>query len=309
VSHEALVPALGAPTAAGKSAVALDLAARFDLEIVTADAMQVYRGMDIGTAKPTAAQRARVPHHVIDVVDPGADFSVADWVRHAEAAIADIRARGKTPFVVGGTGFYLRALSSGLPTVPAADPAVQAEIWEEHRAGGLEPLLRELRDASPRDADRTQRNPRRVVRAVEILRRTGRAPVTFPFTEPAYTLAKVALVPEMHALQPRIEARTERMFAAGLVEEVERLLAAYPNATTAMQAIGYKEVVEHLRGAATHDEAKAAVTLATTQYAKRQRTWFRKEPGATRYEALAPEVADVLADWLGACSGAGASPG
>lgn len=308
MSDKPLVPALGAPTAAGKSAVALDLAERLDLEIVSADAMQIYRGMDIGTAKPTVAERARVPHHVIDVVDPGAEFSVANWVPLAEAAIADVRGRGKTPFVVGGTGFYLRALSRGLPTVPAADAAVQEEIWAEHRTGGLEPLLRELREASPADANRAQRNPRRVVRAVEILRRTGRPPVAFPFTEPAYSLSKVVLVPDMDALAPRIEARTERMFAAGLVEEVQRLLPSHPDATTAMQAIGYKEVVEHLRGDATLAEAKAAVTLATTQYAKRQRTWFRKEPGATRFDALAPDVADALATWLGAWSGAPPPP-
>lgn len=298
MSRKPIVPALGAPTATGKSAVALSLAREYDLEIVSADAMQVYRDMDIGTAKPTAEERAQVPHHVIDVVDPAESFSVADWVRHAEDAIADILARGKRPFVVGGTGFYLRALARGLPTVPRADPAAQEPLWEIYRAEGLAPLQRELEAASPEDAERAQRNPRRVVRALEIIRRTGKPPSSFGYTEPAYAVDEVVLIPDTSELRPRIEARTARMFAAGLVEEVRMLLEQYPDQPTAMQAIGYKEVVEHLRGRATLAEAKAAVTLATAQYAKRQRTWFRKERDAKRLEALAPAVYDELAAWL-----------
>ena len=293
-----IVPVLGGPTASGKSDVALALAAAFGLEIVSADAMQVYRGMDVGTAKPTPAERAQVPHHAVDVVDPDEPFSVADWVRLGERAIAEVLERGRTPFVVGGTGFYLRALSRGLPTVPSADPAAQEPLWEVYRAEGLEPLQRELRAAAPADAARAQRNPRRVVRALEVLRRTGRPPSDFPFTEPAFRYDKVVLVPDMALLRPRIEARTGRMFAAGLVDEVRRLLEDYPEQPTAMQAIGYKEVAEHLRGGATFDEAKAAVTLATTQYAKRQRTWFRKEPSAERRAALAHELRDELEAWL-----------
>lgn len=298
MSQKPIVPALGAPTAAGKSAVALDLARAFDLELVSADAMQVYRGMDIGTAKPALAERAEVPHHVIDVVDPDTAFSVADWVAHAEDAIALVLARGKAPLVVGGTGFYLRALSQGLPRVPRADPDVQEELWEIHRRDGLAPLQRELAEAAPEDAARAQRNPRRVVRALEILRRTGQPPSAFGWTEPAFTIDQVALIPDMEDLRPRILARTERMFAAGLVEEVRTLLEKYPEQPTAMQAIGYKEVVEHVRGRASLDEAMAAVTLATAQYAKRQRTWFRKEPDARRFEALASDVIDELSAWL-----------
>ena len=298
MSRQPTVPALGAPTASGKSAVALELAERLGLEIVSADAMQVYRHMDVGTAKPTPAERARVPHHGIDLVDPDASFSVADWVHHAEEAIGDVLERGRHPFVVGGTGFYLQALARGLPTVPEADPAVQEGIWQELDDDGLEPLLAELRAAAPEDAARAQKNPRRVVRAVEILRRTGEPPSSFPFTEPAYRVEQAVLLPAMDALRPRIEARTARMFAAGLVEEVRELLARFPNATTALQAIGYKEVAEHLRGEATLAEAEAAVTLATGQYAKRQRTWFRKRSASFRRPVLASEARDGLAAWL-----------
>lgn len=298
MSAKPTVPALGAPTAAGKSTVALALAERMGLEIVTADAMQVYRDMDIGTAKPSPQDRARVPHHLIDLIDPDTEFSVADWVRRAEAAIADTLARGRTPWIVGGTGFYLRALARGLPTVPAADADVQRDLWDAFEEHGLEPLLDELREHAPRDAQRAQKNPRRVVRALEILHRTGRPPSTFPFTEPAYDVKLAVLLPDMDALRPRIEARTERMFEAGLVAEVRALLERFPDASTARQAIGYKEVAAHLRGEATVAEAKTAVALATVQYAKRQRTWFRKQPADLRIGALATDAKDELAGWL-----------
>src|SRR5690554_4114523 len=167
------IPLLGAPTASGKSSLALALAQELPIEVVTADAMQVYQGMDIGTAKPTAAERALVPHHLLDLVTPAQPFSVAQWVAAAERAIADIRARGNLPLVVGGTGFYLRSLAQGLPLVPPADPAVQRQLWDRFVASGLEPLQQELARAAPQDAERAGQNPRRVVRALEILLRTG----------------------------------------------------------------------------------------------------------------------------------------
>ena len=292
------VPVLAAPTAAGKTAAALQLAERLPLELVSADAMMVYRGMDIGTAKPTAAEQARLPHHLIDVVDPDEPFNVADFVRLAEAAIHDVWRRGKIPFVVGGTGFYIRALSEGLPTTPAADEGAQAWLWERLEHEGLEPLLQELQAFSPEDAARAERNPRRVVRALEIIYRTGRAPASFPMTRPAFDYDKTVLLPSLDALRPRIALRTEVMFNRGLLEEVAALQRRFPKQATARQAIGYKEVGAFLKGETTLDEAKAAVTLATTQYAKRQRTWFRKERGATPYEALATDVLEVLAGWL-----------
>jgi tRNA dimethylallyltransferase len=276
------VAVLAGPTASGKSALALELAERAPIEIVSADAMQVYRGMDIGTAKPTPAERARVPHHLIDILTPDRPFSVAAYVERAESAIADILARGKLPLVVGGTGFYIRSLTEGLATVPPADPAVQAPLWERLQQEGLEPLLAELARASPEDAARAERNPRRVVRALEILHRTNRPPSAFAMRPPRFAYAKVVLLPSVDELDARIEVRTQQMFAAGLVQEVEALVARYPELPTALQAIGYKEIVRHLQGELSRDEAMAQVTLATRQYARRQRTWFKREPGTMR---------------------------
>ena len=292
------VPVLAAPTAAGKTAAALQLAADLPLEVVSADAMMVYRGLDIGTAKPTPAERARLPHHLVDVVDPDETFNVADFVRLAEAAISEVWRRGNIPFVVGGTGFYVRALSEGLPTVPAVDAEVQAALWARLEREGLDVLAQELAAFSPADAARAERNPRRVVRALEIIRRTGRAPASFPMTKPAFEYDKTVLLPPLDALRPRIVLRTEIMFNRGLVEEAASLQRRYPAQTTARQAIGYKEAGAYLTGDLTLDEAKAAVTLATTQYAKRQRTWFRKETGATVHETVATDVLGELGKWL-----------
>ncbi|UCH27961.1 MAG: tRNA (adenosine(37)-N6)-dimethylallyltransferase MiaA [Trueperaceae bacterium] len=293
-----LVPVLGAPTASGKSSIALELAERYDLEIVSADAMQVYRGMDIGTAKPTPAERHKVPHHLIDLVTPAEAFSVADFVREAERVIGEVLGRGTLPLVVGGTGFYIRALTEGLPAAPPADPAEQAELWQVFEHDGLEPLLQELERASPEDAHRAQRNPRRVVRALEVLRRTGKPPSAFGLRPPTYRFDKVVLLPTLEVLAPRITSRTETMFARGLVGEVEGLLQRYPKQLTASQAIGYKEVVAYLQGQSSLEETKTAVTLATRQYARRQRTWFAKEPHARRYPRLALEIEEELLAWL-----------
>ena len=292
------IPVLAGPTASGKSALALELAGIFPLEIISADAMMVYRGMDVGTAKPAQEERARTPHHLIDVVNPDEPFSVADFVHLTERAIGEVLARGALPLVVGGTGFYVRALSGGLPTVPPADPARQAELWEVFEREGLELLQRELHAFSPEDAERAQRNPRRVVRALEIIRLTNRAPSSFGRTTPRFRYDKRLLLPSVGALEPRIKARTERMFQQGLVDEVRELLRRFPERPTAVQAIGYKEVSAFLEGRAALDETKEAVTLATTQYAKRQRTWFRREPGAVFVPHLGKEAREEFVRWL-----------
>ena len=292
------IPVLAGPTASGKSALALELAEIFPLEIISADAMMVYRGMDIGTAKPTQEERARTPHHLIDVVNPDESFSVADFVRLAEQAIGEVLARGTLPLVVGGTGFYIRALSEGLPTVPPADPARQAELWEVFEREGLEPLQRELHAFSPADAERAQRNPRRVVRALEIIRLTNRAPSSFGRTTPRFRYDKRVLMPSAEVLEPLITMRTERMFQQGLVGEVRELLRRFPERPTAVQAIGYKEVTAFLEGQTSLEESKEAVTSATVQYAKRQRTWFRKEPGTVLVPHLGKEAQEELVRWL-----------
>ncbi|MEX2536376.1 MAG: tRNA (adenosine(37)-N6)-dimethylallyltransferase MiaA [Trueperaceae bacterium] len=294
---------LGAPTASGKSAAALQLAERFPLELVNADAMQVYQGMDIGTAKATVEERARVPHHLIDLVTPEESFSVADWVVRAEGVITEVLRRGRLPLVVGGTGFYLRALSQGLPTVPPADPAVQVELWRELEEHGLDALEQELAASSPQDVLRSQRNPRRLVRALEILRRTGRSPRDFPTRQPVYRYSMAVLEPAMAVLRPRIEARCNSMFEAGLIDEVEQLLARYPQQLTAMQAIGYKEVVQALAGRVSMESAREEVLSATTRYARRQLTWFRRQQADIREALLASKALRPLGSWLEGLAG------
>ena len=287
---------LGAPTASGKSAVALRLAERRGLEIVVADAMQVYRGLDVGTAKPSAAERARVPHHGLDLVGPSDAFSVADWVAHAEAAIHDAAGRGVTCLVVGGTGFYLEALAEGLPTVPAADPDVQAPLWARVEAEGIGPLLAELRSVAPEDAERAQRNPRRVVRALEVWTRTGRPPSAFPRQASRVAVDRTWLRPPLEALEPRIEARARRMLAGGWPEEAAALEPAA--LATAAQAIGYREAAALARGERSEAEVLEAVVRATRRYARRQRTWFKRHLAERTFEALAGDVEGALEAWV-----------
>ena len=277
------IAVLAGPTASGKTALALELGERHPLEVVSADAMMVYRGMDIGTAKPTPGERARVPHHVVDVAEPDESFDLGRWLDLAERAIDDIIARARVPLVVGGTGFYIRALTEGSPTVPASDArairALEAELSER----GLHVLEQELRDGSAIDADRSARNPRRVLRALEILRSTGRPPSDFPLRPPRRSYVKIVLDPPRADLDLRIEARVDAMLGAGLIDEALGLQRRWQGADrrpTALQAIGYREALDLIAGRTTPDEARSRMVLATRQYARRQATWFRKEPRA-----------------------------
>lgn len=292
-----VVPILAGPTASGKSFVAMSLAREHGLEIVSADAMQVYRGMDIGTAKPTRAERSEVPHHLLDVVTPAERFSVADYVPLAEEAIAGALSRGRLPLVVGGTGFYLRALGHGLPQLPPADAKAQTPLWELVATGKLHELRAELMAASPQDADRAGVNPRRVVRAVEVLRRSGQPPSSFPLSAPRFSYRTLVLLPPPAELKERAALRASSMFDAGLVAEVESLLAEFPQQPTALQAIGYKEVAAHLRGEYGLERAIDEVTRATQRYAKRQRTWFKAEPDATFVAASGESALDRVREW------------
>lgn len=287
---------LGAPTASGKSEVALRLAERLGLEIVSADAMQVYRGLDIGTAKPAPAELARVPHHLIDVVDPDRAFSVAAWVQRAEEAVLDAHARGVACLVVGGTGFYLHALAAGLPSTPPADPAAQAPIWQRLEREGLDPLVAEAHERAPEDARRADRNPRRVVRLLEVLGRTGRPPSAFPLRPPRLAVDRCWLIPSLEVLTPRIEARARAMMDGGLVAEAAALDEG--SLATASQAIGYAEAAAVARGDLGYEQAVEAIATATRRYARRQRTWFRRHPAEHRFTALATEVEEDLAGWL-----------
>jgi tRNA dimethylallyltransferase len=311
---------LAGPTASGKSALALALAERHDGEIISVDSMQVYRGLDLGTAKPSAAERARVPHHLLDVADLTEPFNAAQFVALARAAEADIRARGRWPIYCGGTGLYFKALLSGLGESPPGDAAVRAQL----EATPLPELLRELELRDPVTFARIDRaNPRRVVRALEVIRLTGRPysvqrtgwtgpegestprhpgpPTRDPRPETPDPKRIFVLERAPADLRARIEARVDAMFAAGLVAETRTLLAhGLAEHRTALQALGYRQVVEHLRGARDLAATIALVKTRTWQFARRQRTWFRHQLPA-HFLAVAPgEPADAAADRIAA---------
>ena len=287
------LPILTAPTAAGKTALALRLARDFPIETISADAFTVYRGLDIGTAKPTVGERAAVPHHLLDVVNVGEPFDVAQWLSLAESAVADILARNKVPLIVGGTGFYLSALTRGLPLTPPSLPAERAMVEAELQARGLDALLAEIAARNPAEARRMERNPRRVVRALEIYRRTGQFPGEFGYTQPAHTYQVFAFTrPD---LESRISARVSAMLDAGWPEEAA-WLSEHVNPTqtpqpTVWQALGYRETLALAEGRLSREQAAEAITLQTRQYAKRQLTWARTQLGAAIQTADEVETA------------------
>ncbi|TSA40839.1 MAG: tRNA (adenosine(37)-N6)-dimethylallyltransferase MiaA [Verrucomicrobiales bacterium] len=278
---------LAGPTAVGKSGVALLLAEQIGGEIISVDSMQVYRGLDIGTAKPTPAELSRVPHHLIDVAELNEPFDAAKFVALANKAVAEIQSRGRTPIFCGGTGLYFRAYLEGIGDAPGSDEKLRAEL----EAAPLAELLTELEQRDPVTFARIDRdNARRVVRAVEVIRLTGK-----PFSEQrsvwndetpaAKTEIIFALSRKPEDLVARIHARVDDMFALGLVAETQRLLElGLEQNKTAMQAIGYRQVVEHLRGERSLVETVELVKIKTRQYAKRQRTWFRGQPNVETIE-------------------------
>lgn len=298
--------ALVGPTAVGKSAVALTIAeALGDVEIVSVDSMQVYRGMDVGTASPSASDRARVPHHLVDVADPAEDWSVARFQGEARAAVADIAARGKRALLVGGTGLYVRAVVDDL-RFPGEDPEVRARFdAEAGEPGGLGRLYDELVARDPVAAARVEpANRRRIVRALEVMEITGQ-----PFSasgagldEFGATVFPVRLLGmwlPAAVLDARIRARVDRMYAAGLLDEARALAPPKraPLSRTASQAIGYREALAVVDGSAPDvDAARATTALRTRQLARRQIRWFRRDPRvtwwatATNPDALAPAL-------------------
>jgi tRNA dimethylallyltransferase len=269
------------PTAAGKSAVALELARLIEVEIVSADSMQVYRGMDIGTAKPTVSERARVPHHLIDVCEVGDAFDAKRFVDLASRIIANIHAHGKTALVAGGTGLYVRALRRGLFEGPSRNQELRARLEKMSATQ----LFEELQGVDPLTAQRIDRhNPRRLVRALEVFHETGR-PISelqreWLNDEPRNDASPLfCLSRDRDNLYARIEKRIDEQVAAGWVGEVRRLLPlGVEKNATAMQAAGYRELIAHVRGDLSLDEAVALIKTRTRQLAKRQLTWFRREP-------------------------------
>ena len=275
------------PTASGKSALAVSLARRLDGEVVSCDSMQIYRGMDIGTAKPTRAERGGVPHHLLDIAEPEQDFSVMDYVEAAERCVAAITARGKLPILCGGTGLYLDAfLRGGVSDSPGADSAVRAALADRAAREGNEALHRELAMVDPESAAATHpNNVRRVIRAVEIYLATG-----VPKSEwdrrsnlaPArYRSAALGLTfTDRELLYARIDRRVEQMLEMGLESEVRALdgRGVFAHSRTASAAIGYKELLPYIRGACDRATAVEQLKTATRRYAKRQITWFSAKP-------------------------------
>jgi tRNA dimethylallyltransferase len=270
---------ISGPTGSGKSDLAVRVAEEVGGEIVNADSMQVYRGMDIGTAKPPAEALARVPHHLLDIVTPDYNFSASDFRREAAAAIEDIHGRGKRAIVVGGTGLYIRALLEGLVDSPTGDPELRLQFADLPG----EELLHRLSLVDPETAARLHPNDRvRIIRALEVFSQTGRPISAFRsehgFSTTYYDALKIAIKVERQELYRRIDSRVDQMIAEGLVEEVRSLLdRGYHTELKAMRSIGYKEISSYLAGEMTLDRAVELIKRDTRRYAKRQMTWFGRE--------------------------------
>ncbi len=286
--HPPVIVLLG-PTGVGKTPLAVELAQALAGEVVSADSRQVYRGMDIGTAKPTPAQRAAVPHHLLDVVDPDAVFTLADFCERARAAMEDIAGRGRLPFLVGGTGQYLAAMLEGwkVPRVPP-QPELRARLCREAEEKGVEALYRRLQEVDPEAAARIlPGNLRRIIRALEVYEVTG-----MPFSpqrgqeRPPYDYLVVGLTMERPALYKRVDRRAEAMVRQGLVEEVQSLLArGYGWDLPSMSGLGYIQFRPYLEGRCSLEEALARLKYDTHAFIRHQYTWFRRLPVQRWFDA------------------------
>jgi tRNA dimethylallyltransferase len=271
-------------TATGKTALALQLAERFGAEIISADSRQVYRWLDIGTAKATVEEQRRIPHHLLDIVDPDEAFTAADFARLGHGAIARIARRGRLPLLVGGTGLYLRILTEGLVDAPAGDPDLRDALLQRETLEGPGSLHRRLLDVDPVLAARLAPGDLpRIIRALEVQVLSGQRlsdlQAEHAFGERPYRLLKIGLDLPRDQLYRRIDERVLRMFDEGLGEEVQQLLhRGYGPALKAMRTIGYREWSAHLRGACSAAEAIALIQQNSRRYAKRQGTWFRHDP-------------------------------
>ena len=298
---------LTGPTGVGKTALSLRLCTQFGGEVVSADSRQVYRGMNVGTAKADAAERSLVPHHLLDIRNPDEVLTAAEYQQLAFAAIADIHRRGRIPVLVGGTILYVRAVVAGL-RIPAAppDPELRAELEAVLASQGLDALVRRLQEVDPAAAAVVDlRNPRRVLRALEIFLTTGQSKVELEgAAPPPYRILLVALTRDRAELHRRIDARVEEMVAHGLVEETRRLLeAGYSPKLPAMTSLGYREITAYLGGEMSLADAVARIQIETHRYVRHQMTWLRKLPGVHWFDLdrTAPEVVEeFVAAWWAA---------
>ena len=293
------------PTASGKSALALELSRHFPIEIVSVDSAQVYQGMDIGTAKPSAAERASVPHHLIDILDPTQRYSAARFRDDALRLISEIAYRGRLALLAGGTMLYFKALREGLADLPDADPSLRAAIDVEAAARGWPAMHRELAAVDAASAARLAPNDsQRIQRALEVYRLTG-VPMSDLQSRRANTassprLLPIALVPgDRSALHRRVEARFEAMLAAGLVEELEALRERYrlDALMPSMRCVGYRQAWQYLEGESGRGELRDRGVYATRQLVKRQLTWLRSTP-ARSFDCLAADLADQVRSFI-----------
>ena len=301
-------------TGSGKGTLGRELARRTGGEIISIDSMKVYRRMDIGTAKPSLEVRRQIPHHLLDIVEPSEEFSVAQYVKHAEAAITDIQARRRPVFVVGGTPLYVKALSEGLFEGPGADPTLRARLIATAEREGRDVLYERLRRVDPTAAERIHPNDlRRIVRALEVFELTGHPISTlqeqWDRDHTKYECAFIGLRREREDQAHRINERVRRMITEGLVDEVRSLLAEpKPLSTAARQALGYAEIIQHLEGRCTLADAVEMIKINTRQFAKAQRTWFKRF-ARVEWIDLSPDAdAADLADTLIARRGSLWSP-
>lgn len=301
------------PTGSGKTALSLVLAERFNGEIVSCDSVAVYRGMDLGTAKPTADERARVPHHLIDIADPDQPFTAGDYSRLARAALREIAARNRLPIVTGGTGLYLRALTEGLFAGPPRLEDLRKRLQQSHQRRGASWLHRLLVRLDPVSAARIHSNDTpKLIRAIEVCLAARRPMSAVLARDPltGFRLLRIGLNPPRQALPPReglydrLNRRCAQMFAAGLVEETRRLLARY-GPVKALDSLGYRQAQAILSGELTEPEAIAAAQQGHRNYAKRQLTWFRREPDVHWLEAFGDQdetvrtAQELVAEYLG----------
>lgn len=304
-----LVVILG-PTASGKTSLALELALNFHGEIISADSAQVYRGLDVGTAKPSAEERRRVPHHLINILDPDQKYSAALFRRQAEEIIHRLHLQNTPIFVAGGTGLYLKVLSRGLFRSPAEDPQLRASMYRRAESGGEEGLYRELQRLDPEAASRIHPHDLfRIVRALEVSILAGRPISHFQrehrFRESPYEILKIGLYLEKEELYRRIGSRAEKMLEMGWVEEVQSLLErGYSPQLKSMQSLGYKHIVSHLSGEIGLTRAIDLIKRDTRHYAKRQITWFKTDPEIHWFPAdqnREPEVEAMVMDFFNHC--------
>ena len=298
MSREVIWAVLG-PTGSGKTRLAIEMAERINGEIVSVDSAQVFRGLDVGTAKATAQEQDRVRHHVLDTIEPSEQWSAADYVKAADLAIADIRGRGKFPIVCGGTGLWYRALTKGIFSVPEIDPDIRESVRESIRVRGSVVMHEELKKVDPIAASKIQpADPQRIGRALEVFQQTGTPISTLQaqhgFQEARYIVGAVALDCPRETLRERVAVRAEQMYASGILQETEACLdRGISLDAPGLSVIGYRDAVRHLQGEYTLEQATEQTITSTRRYAKRQRNWFRHEP-EVQWVSYESDVSDVI---------------